>query len=82
MNKLSKYQQELLNHLKENNTFLHYMGYMGSFNPSPRYFASETMKRFKPMTVDILVDAGYLERYDTVKYSNDHKVRLKGSNNK
>jgi len=59
--KLSKTQNECLQHLKDNNTFLHYMEYMGRFNPNAYYFASGTMKRFRDSTVKNLIKLGYLK---------------------
>lgn len=42
--KLSKTQTKLLAELQSGAT-LHYMRYMGSFNPTPYYYASVTNKR-------------------------------------
>jgi len=74
--KLSKTQQELLNDLKMGD-FLHYMPYMGSYNPTSYYFMHKTMNHYKLATVDKLIKLGYLEEFDREIYSGNHKVRLK-----
>ena len=54
--KLSKAQRDVLIHLVENDTFLHYMPYMGQFRPNAYWFANSTMKRFRWDTVRKLIE--------------------------
>ena len=76
--KLSKTQQECLDHLKHNKTFLYYMEYMGRFRPNAYYFADKTMKRFRENTVRKLIELEYIEIYESDGYGK-HKARLKNS---
>lgn len=72
--KLSKTQQETLGDFKKD-SFLHFMPYMGSFNPSAYYFMSGTMKRYRYSTVQKLITLGYLETFAEEVVSGKHKVR-------
>lgn len=74
--KLTKSQQECLAHLKEHNTYLHFMRAIGRLNPTSYYFSHAKMKRFRYSTVRKLVQEGYLEVFDKDVYQS-HKVRLK-----
>lgn len=76
MAKLSKAQNELLKHLNENDTFLHFMPYRGRFNPNAYYFASATNKTFRFSTVDVLVKKGLLKIESKGKWGDDVKVYL------
>lgn len=73
--RLSRTQQELVNHLRDHATYLHFMPYAGRFNPRAYYFAHETMKRFRVASVEKLLALNVLEIYG--RDHAGHKVRLR-----
>lgn len=60
--KLSKPQQDLVDAMKQGVT-IHYMGYMGRFNPHAYYFRADTNKKCTA-SADALIDKGIARRTD------------------
>lgn len=75
MKKLTKPQLELLMLMQQSNSRVHYMHYMGRFNPNAYYFESNSMKKYTKQT-EALLKHGLAECYDTSPFSGKHKVRL------
>ena len=74
--KLSKTQQEVLDLLKEPGNYLHFMGYMGRFNPSPYYFFHNNMKTIRYDTVQVLLEKGLVIRKELDRFGG-HTIWLK-----
>lgn len=72
--KLSKTQQELYDAMKSG-VEIHYMRYMGSFNPTAYYFRADNYRRVTA-AVRGLLDKGVAEKFDRDSFG-DHKVRIK-----
>lgn len=70
--KLSTPQAELLQAMRAG-AVCHYMRYMGTFNPTPYYFRTDTMK---PCTKQAraLLTRGLVEEFERGAYGN-HKLR-------
>lgn len=75
--RLSKTQRATLEAITEKDGFLHFMPYMGRFNENAYYFPHSNMgMHVRFATVNALIEAGYVERYDMAYYSNDHRARI------
>jgi len=72
--KLSKTQQALLDAMAGGVT-LTYMCYMGSFNPVPYYFRSDTHQRCTAAATALL-SKGLVEKFDVMRFG-DHRLRIK-----
>jgi len=66
--KLSKTQLEVLKKLAEPDSWLLYMGYMGSFNPTDYYFFHTDHQTVRASTVRALKKHGFVET--TGQYNN------------
>lgn len=60
--RLSKSQQDLVDAIKHGVT-IHYMGYMGRFNPHAYYFRSDTNKKCTA-SANSLIEKGIARRID------------------
>lgn len=75
--KLSKTQQEVLNILKEPGNYLHFMGYMGKFNPNAYYFSHNNIgKRIRVDTVHVLLKQGLVVRKELDRFGG-HTIFIK-----
>ena len=72
--KLSKTQQELLDAMRAGKV-VHYMRYMGRFNPVPYYFLSGSMKKCTA-AAETLIKKGLAEHYTKSGYSDDAILRI------
>lgn len=70
--KLTAKQQELYDALKQG-VVVHYMPYMGRFNPSAYYYRHDTHQKVT-VAADALVKKGLAERYD--EDWRGHKLRV------
>jgi len=75
--KLSKTQQEVLDILKEPGNYLHFMEYMGRFNPNAYYFYHNNIgKRIRFNTVQVLLEKGLVIRKELDRFGG-HTIWLK-----
>jgi len=77
--KISPTQLEVLKELSKEGVILHYMRYIGSFNPNSYWFISDSMKRVRCSTADVLIKEQLIKvTFTSLGYKDTAQITSKG----